>query len=353
MQAIKCELCGSNSFTKEDGYFVCDHCNTKYTLEEAKKMMIEGTVNVKVDDSEELYKLYQIAHRARDEENNQNAAKYYEMILMKDPSSWEANFYTVYFQAMSCKIAEIPTAATSVNNCISNTFKLIKENVSDAEERKCAIREVGNRSKKISDMLFNAATSYMNSIDPMLKPKFQGQYLSSAIAAAGIMATVCDKLCEVFYDDDAVLSTIGIEILKNRISKGIAAEASDKYVRVIKKYDPSYQPPSSQSADEMVKSIQESNNNSNSGGCYIATAVYDSYDCPQVWILRRYRDYNLAESWYGRAFVKTYYAISPTLVKWFGNTKLFKKLFKSKLDYMVAKLKSMGFKDTPYEDKKW
>ena len=127
MQAIKCELCGSNSFTKEDGYFVCNHCNTKYTLEEAKKMMIEGTVNVKVDDSEELNKLYQIARRARDEENNQNAAKYYEMILMKDPSSWEANFYTVYFQAMSCKIGEIPTAATSVNNCISNTFKLIKE----------------------------------------------------------------------------------------------------------------------------------------------------------------------------------------------------------------------------------
>ena len=28
-----------------------------------------------------------------------------------------------------------------------------------------------------------------------------------------------------------------------------------------------------------------------SGGCYVATAVYGSYDCPQVWTLRRYRDY--------------------------------------------------------------
>ncbi|MFR9028073.1 MAG: DUF2726 domain-containing protein [Clostridium sp.] len=25
-------------------------------------------------------------------------------------------------------------------------------------------------------------------------------------------------------------------------------------------------------------------------GCYIATAVYGSYDCPQVWVLRRFRD---------------------------------------------------------------
>ena len=54
--------------------------------------------------------------------------------------------------------------------------------------------------------------------------------------------------------------------------------------------------------------------------CYVATAVYGSYDCPEVWILRRYRDYTLAETWYGRAFIHTYYAISPTLVKWFGHT---------------------------------
>ena len=32
----------------------------------------------------------------------------------------------------------------------------------------------------------------------------------------------------------------------------------------------------------------------NSGGCYVATAVYGSYDCPEVWTLRRYRDYTLA-----------------------------------------------------------
>ena len=55
-------------------------------------------------------------------------------------------------------------------------------------------------------------------------------------------------------------------------------------------------------------------------GCYIATAVYGSYDCPQVWTLRRFRDHTLAASWYGRTFLHAYYAVSPTLVKWFGRT---------------------------------
>ena len=89
------------------------------------------------------------------------------------------------------------------------------------------------------------------------------------------------------------------------------------------------------------------------GGCYVATAVYGSYDCPQVWTLRRYRDYTLAETWYGRAFIRTYYALSPTLVKWFGHTEWFKKMWKGKLDRMVSSLNAEGVKDTPYEDRNW
>lgn len=88
-------------------------------------------------------------------------------------------------------------------------------------------------------------------------------------------------------------------------------------------------------------------------GCYVATAVYGSYDCPQVWTLRRYRDYTLAETWYGRAFIHTYYAISPTLVKWFGKTKWFKNMWKPRLDKMVIKLQKSGVESTPYEDRKW
>lgn len=101
------------------------------------------------------------------------------------------------------------------------------------------------------------------------------------------------------------------------------------------------------------KNTSNSSNSSNSGGCYVATAVYGSYDCPQVWTLRRYRDNTLAETWYGRLFIKTYYAISPTLVKWFGHTEWFKEMWKGKLDRIVASLKDDGVEDTSYEDRKW
>lgn len=89
------------------------------------------------------------------------------------------------------------------------------------------------------------------------------------------------------------------------------------------------------------------------GGCYVATAIYGSYDCPQVWTLRRYRDDTLARTWYGRAFIHTYYAISPTLVNWFGQTDWFRNLWKPKLDRMMESLRQEGVEDTPYQDKEW
>lgn len=89
-----------------------------------------------------------------------------------------------------------------------------------------------------------------------------------------------------------------------------------------------------------------------SGGCYIATAVYGSYDCPQVWILRRFRDEVLSTNCFGRTFIRLYYATSPTLVRWFGNKKWFKYLWKKQLDKIILFLQDRGFDSSLYTDKK-
>ena len=94
-----------------------------------------------------------------------------------------------------------------------------------------------------------------------------------------------------------------------------------------------------------------SSGSTSSGGCYVATCVYGSYDCPEVWTLRRFRDYTLDETWHGRLFIKCYYAISPTIVKWFGETKWFKSFWKVKLDKMVSSLNNKGIENTSYTDK--
>lgn len=96
--------------------------------------------------------------------------------------------------------------------------------------------------------------------------------------------------------------------------------------------------------------LQESDTPSVKKGCYIATCVYGSYDCAPVWTLRRFRDQTLSRTWYGRAFIRLYYAVSPTLVKWFGNVQFIKAVWKTVLDKFVCHLHNKGYKDQYYSD---
>lgn len=123
----------------------------------------------------------------------------------------------------------------------------------------------------------------------------------------------------------------------------------------LRELDPSFVIPA---LPELHATKLENNSNYNSsndggGGCYVATAVYGSYDCPEVWTLRRYRDFSLAETWYGRLFIHTYYKFSPAIVKRYGETKWFKRIWKRKLDKMVVRLQKNGYESTPYNDRKW
>ena len=350
MKALTCEMCGSTNLIKKDGVFVCQSCGTQYSVEEAKKMMVEGTVDVKgtvkVDTSDELKNLYEIARRAKDSDNNENAAKYYDMILVKDPQSWEANFYVVYFKAMACKIAGIWSAAFSLFNSIAPVTELVNKNVTDEEERAQVIKELRLRYSLAAKMLSGAAKNHYDGIDSRIKDKYTQEYINNAAESAKILYMYGDAVEIYFegqYGDDVVCSWKGAIEIHNQYLPYLADKESNKnqmkkYAEKIRKYEANYQLPQF---------------NESTGGCYVATAVYGSYDCPQVWTLRRYRDYTLAETWFGRAFIKTYYATSPTMVKWFGETPWFKSIGRKILDKKVKKLNEDGVADTRYCDKQW
>lgn len=363
MKAIKCELCGSNDVVKQDGLFVCQHCGTKYSLEEAKKMMVEGTVNVtgtvKIDSSSELQNLYEIARRAKDSDNNQQAEKYYDQILVKDPSSWEANFYVVYFKAMSCRIIEISNAATSVANCIPPVLGLVRDNVFDEEEQEKVINEIYLRSALIANMLSAGSQSHLDSIDDYeIRCEYKSEHLGNASDALKILMILAGELSDMWgekydkvsadcYKDAALLYATALKSVDVGDEESVK-EVFGEFVPLIQKYYPDYQLPI---LKKKVTTDLTTSTNSSTGGCYVATAVYGSYNCPQVWTLRRFRDNTLDTTWYGRAFIKTYYAISPTLVKWFGETSWFKRMWRKPLDKMVASLQEKGVESTPYQDK--
>ena len=106
MNKLKCEMCGSNDLIKTDGVFVCQSCGCKYSVEEAKKLMIDGPVEVtgtvkvaepvKVDNTTRIANLYQLAQTDIDKSDCGNALKYYESIIVEEPTSWQAHFFIPY-----------------------------------------------------------------------------------------------------------------------------------------------------------------------------------------------------------------------------------------------------------------
>lgn len=342
--AVKCPECGADiqlDDSREFGF--CNYCGAKVVQD---KVVVEHRGTVKVDETEKLENLYVLARRARDDNNSEKASIYYDKILQQDPNSWEANFYSVFFQSMNCNIAQIKSAAVRLTNCEDTVLKLIKETVTDEDEREAAVTEIAERLLNISRLLYSSASDHYANISPSIQSKYKQESLDRCRSAFQIDYYLGDYIVMIFgdqYKDIAVICwKCAINLHKTLVphfenpaeNKAIVLKYADK----IKKYEPDYPTP-------VV--------DTSSGGCYVATCVYGSYDCPQVWTLRRYRDDTLASTWYGRAFIRTYYAVSPTLVAWFGHTDWFKKLWRGKLDRMVESLRENGVEDTPYNDKPW
>lgn len=153
MKAMTCEMCGSTNLVKQDGLYVCENCGTKYSVEEAKKLLVEVSGTVKIDDTEELKKLYQVARTARDNQNNELASTYYSSILVKDPFSWEATFYSYVCSAYTKKKGEALSQITTLQNTVTTTANLICDSDMTEDEKYSALYEVATHTCALTETL--------------------------------------------------------------------------------------------------------------------------------------------------------------------------------------------------------
>lgn len=441
MKQLTCELCGGTNFAKQEGFFVCQNCGTKYSVEEARKIMSEGTGDdqgdVKAGISAKVENYFSMAQNAYDAGNKKEAEQYCNKVVEIDPThsrawllkgmaaAWQSTlahvrvdeFINCVEKAFEtaptvdalddlCEIAhqELNSLILALNKlkidhvvsfpkvdtwkdyiyfplkCNEWNLKLLTMDITaglafkkgDEKVERRKINHPEHFDRKRQEELISAGIKLWNqehkkyTHDNYPSDYDLEHFMDRAVVAKLMLQTVVPS--DRSKIEDADKNNI-IRACKNLIimegvwmnlksytyngsyhseSKSLTMEGKKEcytkildYHEVIHICDPSYVIP------EVADPTQKKS------GCYVATCVYGSYDCPQVWTLRRFRDNTLGATWYGRLFIRTYYAVSPTLVKWFGKTKWFQKFWKGKLDRMVAKLQENGVEDTPYEDKNW
>ena len=463
MKQLACEMCGSTNLVKQDGMFVCQECGTKYSVEEAKKMMMEegdtaeagapvkSPAPIKTDNTSKIENYFTMAQNARNSGNNKEAEEYCNKILEIDPKHTEAwlmkgmvaawqstlannrvnelitgisnafenakdeeelyslgergykEFYKIILAINNLKVDHIVRFPNTwkeylqfpisyimqeiqIQIAFRNALKRLNPDTPEDELPKVSLSERTNLtdlSLKCNEALVNGGIKLWNNSLRTYNSSNDGHPTDYALDQMMNNGDVAMKMLNYALPNDLSKENpndkgkalkikacqnlikmnetyMGLQSYKVDFSGGIKTYPVSKFVslsskqactkeirkchEIIKFYDPSYVVPTV--PEPQTQPVKKS-------GCYVATAVYGSYDCPQVWTLRRYRDFTLARTWHGRAFVRLYYAVSPTLVKWFGNTAWFKKLWRGKLDRMVGKLQAEGFESTPYKDKEW
>jgi len=244
MKAIVCEMCESTEFSKEEGMFICQGCGMRYSVEEVKKLMVEiegvapKTSNVaKSSQSEELENLYQIARRAKDSDDNESAAKYYDMILMKDPNSWEANFYAVYYREMGCKIGEIGSALSKIEKCVESTFKILVNHVKDGDERIAAIKEIHEKTTYIANLMDKAHERHYNNIDLSIRSRYKFERMAIMVAAATASSKPHFCIYELMADDEYVMINYGCKVLREFVGNRKEWTHYANAMAIINKYE--------------------------------------------------------------------------------------------------------------------
>ena len=295
--------------------------------------------------------LYEIARKALVEKDDQKAIEIYQRIRDQYPVEWEAFFFTLYLNVYVCPDDELINAATALYKSEKDVLNLIDTYVKDLDKHIDAIIKVGNYLEEVAldlrdtafDIFEKSNKDECDIIDlinyNIIAKNIISMYINTILKRySGDFGLIIFENAQHSLESSMDIMSRILPFLKGDIKAEFEEELND-LIEIGRRYNLRW--PSTISYPDEQKAKK---------GCYIATSVYGSYDCPEVWVLRRFRDYYLAKSLWGRTFIKVYYQVSPLIVVWFGGLIWFKQICKNVLDMIIQRLQDAGYETTPYDD---
>lgn len=186
MTALICELCGGNDFVKDNGFFVCQNCKTKYTVEEARKIILEGTV--KIDHSPEEITILKNADATFEDSNYKEAFDLYSQALNINPDNPHAIMYRALSSAWlssikDCKVIEI-------NNATKRAIEMQHKLQGDTKQFFDFCYDVVIHVRPLLDAISNLFIEYYNQAYPV------NYSITGMIATSGLATQVRKTLTD-------------------------------------------------------------------------------------------------------------------------------------------------------------
>ena len=190
MESIICKNCNGNQFDISGGRYVCKFCGTVFIDKEKSK----------------TERLYLLARRAKDENNAENAVKYYEMILPDDPLNWEPAFYSAYFKARDTTIKDIGSSAYTMSKSLDSIMMIVStDNITDQEKESIVI-EVADKIMDLGEMMFSAALDFYRDLDIYSKSSRRSDHIDRLSGVKTMLYQLGDSIEEWFGDNPLLIA---------------------------------------------------------------------------------------------------------------------------------------------------
>lgn len=188
MKRITCEMCGSTDLLKKDGLFECQSCGTKYTVEEAKKMMVEGTVQVegtvKIDSTNKINNLIKNAKILYKDDKTKEAYNLFGEVLNIDTENYIAIAYRGLCSAWETTVSS-PKLLDAIKG-VARSFEIAEKELGLTEKYVEFIKEIMDETHKIiiacMNLYDNHYTNALNRSNEQLKE------LQNSLSRSGLYA---------------------------------------------------------------------------------------------------------------------------------------------------------------------
>lgn len=201
MKKIVCEMCGSSDLVKKEGVFVCQSCGVKYSVEEAKQMMVEvaGVVEVtgevKIDNEARVKNILVNIERAFSDGKYEQVQTFCMQVLEEDADNvhailyeglalgWQGNTVRYYMNHATTAVNRAVKLASSqkmqnfdefvyksvaeVHLLASALIRLCSQNINDTSRE--AVKRINTLTKRINDLPYG----YTGAVDVLVE---QGHY---------------------------------------------------------------------------------------------------------------------------------------------------------------------------------
>ena len=259
MKQLVCELCRSTNFGKLDGIYVCRDCGSKYSLEEARRLLVEIQPEpVKPTEPEQPHipvDHLALARQAKVNGEDAEALRHYTIVRNADPENWEATFFTVYYNALACKISQIEAAAGSVRTALGPVLEKIQAQLPQ-EQRQSAYAEVSLYTNKATSFLYDAARKHFDGLESYIRSSYSQEMVSRCGAALDILYALGDHFQSIPQLQPMMLEAwkVGIGLHEKMLpfcgNPQSNRDIISSYIHKVGQFDPAYLGEKAQSQKE-------------------------------------------------------------------------------------------------------